>query len=424
MVIEFSLANYRSFYKVQTISFRATGLVSDDKSVDASNIVTFGSDRLLKTVAVYGPNASGKSNLIKGLRVFQRLVNSSLKNEYLAETVVDPFLQAEGSQTEDSFFQMILLLEGRRFRYGFTLSVNGFITNEWLFGPAEKNDTYYFKRTGKEVNANSEWFAEAMSLPYEKLRDNALFLNFCSSFDGPVSRMLRHFISTKVIIETSSRPRLAYSRRTRHLNPTDLMVESGQKEVVLRYMKEAGLAFTDVEVLNIEVDGDIFHRQVLLGKNIYDAKGNIVGTNKLELNENESAGTQKYYTYIGILHQLFEEGGLYVSDEMDANFHPSLLQQLIRIYNNPSINKAGAQLLFTSHDTNLMHPSLMRRDQFYFTEKSEVEYTRLYSLADLKGIRNNADFARQYLAGFYGALPILGHYLAQTDHPDSNNQTN
>ncbi len=83
------------------------------------------------------------------------------------------------------------------------------------------------------------------------------------------------------------------------------------------------------------------------------------------------------------------------------------------MFNNPKINTGNAQLLFTTHDTNLLDPSIMRRDQIYFTEKNEEEATRLYSLADLKGIRNDADFARQYLAGFYGALPVLSDFTSK-----------
>ena len=98
-------------------------------------------------------------------------------------------------------------------------------------------------------------------------------------------------------------------------------------------------------------------------------------------------------------------------DEIDSNFHPSLLIKLISLFNNPEVNKSNAQLLFTSHDTNLMNPSLMRRDQFYFAEKEQNEGTRLYSLAELKGIRNDADFAKQYLAGFYGGVPMLSEFL-------------
>jgi AAA15 family ATPase/GTPase len=102
--------------------------------------------------------------------------------------------------------------------------------------------------------------------------------------------------------------------------------------------------------------------------------------------------------------------GFIILDEIDSNFHPSLLIKLIGLFNNKNINKSNLQLLFTSHDTNLMTPAVMRRDQFYFTEKDENDATRLYSLADLKGIRNDADFARQYLAGFYGATPVLVDY--------------
>jgi hypothetical protein len=118
-------------------------------------------------------------------------------------------------------------------------------------------------------------------------------------------------------------------------------------------------------------------------------------------------GTIKYFNYIGQLYQVYKHGGIYISDEIDSNFHPALLKKIVGMFNNPAVNKANAQLLFTSHDTNLMHPEIMRRDQFYFTEKSNNDETILYALSDLKGIRNNADFARQYLAGFYGAMPVL-----------------
>ena len=107
-----------------------------------------------------------------------------------------------------------------------------------------------------------------------------------------------------------------------------------------------------------------------------------------------------------------------ISDEIDNNFHPSLLRQFVRFFNDPSINSAGAQLLFTSHDTNLLDPEILRRDQIYFAEKSVKDETILYALSDLKGIRNNADFARQYLAGFYGALPMLEKYKELSTDPE------
>jgi AAA15 family ATPase/GTPase len=160
-----------------------------------------------------------------------------------------------------------------------------------------------------------------------------------------------------------------------------------------------------------------------LTKPVLDPEGNIINYVVVDLERDESDGTQKYYNLIGGLYEVFEKGGIFVSDEIDSNFHPSLLIQVIRLFQDKEVNKTNAQLLFTSHDTNLMNPDLMRRDQFYFTEKNRLEQTTLYSLADLRGIRNNSDFARQYLAGYYGALPQLGAYLNAVDH-DTNMEKN
>jgi len=136
----------------------------------------------------------------------------------------------------------------------------------------------------------------------------------------------------------------------------------------------------------------------------------------LNLQKNESAGTQKLFDLAGLFLRAFNlpEPGFIMLDEIDSNFHPSLLIKLVGLFNDPLVNKSNSQLLFTSQDTNLMSPDIMRRDQFYFTEKNEDESTRLYSLADLKGIRNDADFAKQYLAGYYGALPLLSNYTKKS----------
>lgn len=179
-------------------------------------------------------------------------------------------------------------------------------------------------------------------------------------------------------------------------------MRDGKSEIVLNWLKSAGLFYSGIELVELNGSADL----VYLEKSIYDKDGKVIGKREMDLDFSESAGTKKRYYYIGLLYQLFTEGGVLISDEIDNNFHPYLLQKFIQYFNDPTINKAGAQLLFTSHDTNLLQPDILRRDQIYFTEKSNREESILYSLADLKGIRNNADFARQYLAGFYGALPV------------------
>ncbi|RPD38160.1 AAA family ATPase [Chitinophaga barathri] len=418
MLIEFSLANFHSFNKVQTLSFKATGLVSEEKSVDEENIITEGKSKFLKIVGVYGANASGKSNLIKGLSFLKEMVASSLESDRLAMFGTNPFKLSGDGNENFGYFQIMLLIGGNRFRYGFTLDDQWNIQTEWLFGPAEKNETYYFKRDEKGVTSNPDRFKEGLSLPYDKLRDDALFLSFCAAYDGEITRMIKEYIVNNVSIDGDFLIGPPTSRFFDHSNlrrSTNALISSGRKEVILQWMKEAGLMYDDVNIRKIGSDKSSWAEMVYFTKNRYNDKGEIAGKASMSLDGEESAGTQKFYSYIGHLHSIFEKGGIFISDEIDSNFHPSLLRKLISLFQNSDVNKANAQLLFTSHDTNLMSPDYMRRDQFYFTEKTIFEETHLYSLSDLKGIRNNADFARQYLAGFYGALPQLGNYLEDTD---------
>jgi hypothetical protein len=331
-------------------------------------------------------------------------------SEDLIQSHIDPFKLSSEEKSNSGFFQTVILLEEKRYRYGFTLSNEATIDEEWLFGPAEKNETYYFKRKGDSIDVNAERFPEGKDNPLEKLRQNALFLSFCSSFNGPVSGLIRSFFLKTIISGNPTTLRPQY-------NSTNLLISKGNKDIVLNWMKEIGLHFNDVII-----EGTLTTASAMLGltdniffsKNKYNEKGEVDGVALMSLTD-ESDGTKKFYSFIGRLQAKFETGGLYVCDEIDSNFHPTLLQHLIRMFNNPLINKANSQLLFTSHDTNLMDPGIMRRDQFYFTEKSSQDETILYALSDLKGIRNNADFARQYLAGFYGALPVLGNYLEESD---------
>jgi AAA15 family ATPase/GTPase len=416
MIIEFSLANYRSFHSVQTISFKATGLVSEDKDVDEANVMGEGKNRVLKMIGLYGANASGKSNLIKGLSFFQAMVQSSLESDRLAAFGVNPFKLSEQKEEDLGYFQIILLIGNNKYRYGFTLDDNANIQSEWLFGPAGKNETYYFKRDKGGVTSNADWFKEGASLPYDKLRTDALFLTFSASYDGETSRMIKEFITRKIRMDNSDLFRFndiirGTVRGSRTV--TDSLIAEGKKDVVLQWMKEAGLIYNDVTLRKIEITKNLIRSKVIFSKNTYDTDGGVKGKTEMDLDLDESEGTKKFYAYIGDLYDIFNEGGVFVSDEVDSSFHPSLLRKLITLFQNSDVNNANAQLLFTSHDTNLMKPDYMRRDQFYFAEKTITEETRLYSLSDLKGIRNNADFAAQYLAGFYGALPQLGNYLEE-----------
>jgi AAA15 family ATPase/GTPase len=426
MLLDFSIGNFRSFFDIQTLDFRATALVSEEKEIDQNNIVEKGGQKVLKTVGLYGPNGSGKTNLIQGLSLFRYLLQSSLESEDAMAFVADPFKLSADGPGHKGFFQVQILIEEKKYRYGFTLGDNA-VQEEWLFGPAEKNETWYFKRADGKVESNKEWFDEGHSRPIENLRANTLFLTFVSAYNGRISQAIRGYIVNNISFESpgltsanvnrtalkmSFQSRLAI--RSTQRQPTNVLLKEGKRALVLEWLKRAGLFYTDI---NVDDGGQGFDN-VIVEKAILDKNGNISGKASLDLDLDESAGTKKFYYYIGRLVNLFAEGGLLISDEIDNNFHPSLLRQFVRFFNDPSINSAGAQLLFTSHDTNLLDPEILRRDQIYFAEKSVKDETILYALSDLKGIRNNADFARQYLAGFYGALPMLEKYKELSTDPE------
>lgn len=124
----------------------------------------------------------------------------------------------------------------------------------------------------------------------------------------------------------------------------------------------------------------------------------------------ESDGTLKFFNYSGAVLDALMDGGALFIDEFDARLHPLLTKKIVELFNSQQINKNGAQLIFVTHDTNLLDNSVLRRDQIYFTEKNKLSQTVVYSLADFKGVRNDASYEKDYINGKYGAIPFLGNF--------------
>ncbi len=417
MIVEFSVKNFRSISDLQTISFVATNLKSskENEQVDLNNIVPDHGMRLLKTIGIYGANASGKSNVIKALEFFRDAVSDLPSPESRLSKLAQPFLYQKDSEDTESFFQIVLIVEEKKYRYGFTIKKNPdaidnpnasreIIANEWLFGPKNINQGKYFSRTNLEIDKASLPENETIApLKYE----HTLFLTHAASYNKDICAKIRDSISGFITSKLSTRSDMYRFHSIRQIDNPEL------KKRFLEFLKSFGLNYNDIYFKKDE-DASSNSRfpleKLFLTKNAcYDEKVTVT----LNMQENESDGTKKLFDIAGLLLHAFNLGknGLIILDEIDSNFHPSLLIKLISFFNDPEINRSNVQLFFTSHDTNLMNPSLMRRDQFYFAEKGENEETRLYSLAELKGIRNDADFAKQYLAGFYGGVPMLSEFL-------------
>ncbi|TAD85802.1 MAG: ATP-binding protein [Bacteroidetes bacterium] len=417
MIVEFSIKNFRSISDIQTVSFVATNLKSskENEFVDLNNIVSDNGMRLLKTIGVYGANASGKSNMIKALEFFCEAISDLPSPESRLSKLAQPFLYQKDSVDTESFFQIVLIIEDKKYRYGFTVKKNleainnpnvsrEIITSEWLFGPKNANQGKYFSRKNLEVEKVSLPGSENIApLEYE----HTLFLTHAASYNKDICAKVRQAISGYITSKFSARGDFYRFHSIRHIGNSEL------KPRFLEFLQSFGLNYSDIYYKKDEDDSSSNRfplEKLFLSKSAYYDEGINV---TLNMQEHESDGTKKLFDIAGLLLHVFsiKFSGLIILDEVDSNFHPSLLIRLIGLFNDPEVNKSNAQLLFTSHDTNLMNPSLMRRDQFYFTEKEQNEETKLYSLAELKGIRNDADFAKQYLAGFYGGVPILSEFL-------------
>jgi len=440
MIVEFSVSNFRSIKDLQTISFVATGLKSpaDYPEVDTNNISEDGGMRLLKTIGVYGANASGKSNIIRALEYFLQAIRNEASSESNLSNLCDPFLYQEDAFNTESFFQIILFVNNKKYRYGFTVKRNftelkssentnqeiivneatekfenkskEIVVSEWLFGTKEKNMVELFTRTGidikKEKLPNND---KIPALPYR----HTLFLTHSAAFDSTgESETIRNYLSGWTLSS------LTNGIEPFRWNAMLLLEKENKKTDFLNLLSSFNLKYDDIKLEkdSTKPEQTILPQDKIFMMKSYNNKNNAPIEVKLNLRDNESEGTKKLFDIAGLLLRAFNMpvSAFIILDEIDSNFHPSLLIKLIGLFNNPIINKSKSQLLFTSHDTNLMSPSIMRRDQFYFTEKREDNSTRLYSLADLKGIRNDADFAKQYLAGFYGALPMLENYSNET----------
>ena len=141
--------------------------------------------------------------------------------------------------------------------------------------------------------------------------------------------------------------------------------------------------------------------------NRYNKDGDIVGKEVFSIEHNESEGTQKITELLGLIFITLSSGRLLVIDELDAKLHPLLTRAIIQLFTNPKINQNGAQLIFTTHDTNQLHLDYVRRDEIWFTEKSCVEATELYSHIEFKDFDPSMDITEQYVNGRYGAIPRI-----------------
>lgn len=420
MLIDFRVGNFRSFQQTATLSMEAANIASRDSRLNENNLFTTNEYlRLLKSAAIYGANASGKSNLGAAFKFVKNFVLGSSKDSQSGERInVEPFLLSDETFDQPSFFEVMFIAEGTYYRYGFEVDQQK-VHAEWLFHIPRSRESRLFERKGQVITLSGV-FKEGKGL-VEKTRTNALFLSVAAQFNGPIAqRILAWFRNLKIISGLEDASLMGY---TLHC-----LKDHTYREDILHLIKTLDTGISDIEVestrfldalpsdmpetikqefLKLESLKDAEALSVAMLHQRYNPDGIATGLESFSLSEQESEGTQKLVAFSGPIFDVLKHGHVFVVDEFDARFHPLITRELISLFHAPATNPYNAQLIFMTHDTNLLDRSLFRRDQIWFTEKNRQGATTLYSLAEFK-VRNDASFEKDYIRGKYGAIPFIG----------------
>ncbi len=423
MLIEFRVANFRSFCEEQVLSLVA----SNDKEID-KNCTTRGKLRFLKAVGIYGPNASGKSNLIKAVDFMRETVLKSANTKPDESLNVTPFLLDDKSKRKASFFEITFYEKHVRYQYGFTAK-SKYIQDEWLFAyPKGRARLWYERSFNHKTNKPIFKFGGSLGGDKTKLakmtRLNSLFLSVGAQWNNKqLATIYKWFnnnlrivppkeyfkpITAKMLLELESKPE----------------AKKAIYDFITSALKDADLGICGLDVKKIDVDEIRFlesipeedkrklierlKKEPLIQVEVHhrNKKANKIVSLILE---DESDGTQRFFQLLGPWLETLSYGYTVFIDELETSLHPLLVRELIKVVQDPKSNKYGAQLIFATHDTTLLDHKIFRRDQIWFTEKDEDGGTKLYPLSDYKPRKGEA-MQKGYLSGRYGAIPIIEEF--------------
>ena len=392
MIHEFSVGNYLSFREKQTLNLVASS-ISDYKE---ENIISSERHTLIKSAVIYGANASGKSNFIRSMSTMNRIVTQSFNQSSTASLKVTPFLLNTETEKSPSYFEVVFEILGIRYRYGFEVT-NKEVVGEWLYESKKNVEKCLFirERDGIEVSPS---YREAENLE-SKTRENALFLSVIDQFNGVTAKRIMNWFKNVFAIS-------GLTHENYEMVTFKMLTNEKSRNTFLDFYDKLDLGFDGLSVDFKEYDIKTSHKRFNNDKKIIDEV-------EFDMRSQESAGTNKVFNISGPIFEVLQNGGVLVIDELDSSMHPLMTLAITRLFNSKRDNSKNAQLIFTTHDTNLFSYGKFRRDQIYFVEKDKFGASNLYSLVEYREedgskIRKDRSFESDYIQGRYGAIPYIG----------------
>lgn len=419
MLIEFRVTNFRSIKETQTLSLaKAKG--AELESTNSFLPEAPGSIELVKSAAIYGANAAGKSNVIMALEAMKSIVLKSASSQEGEELRVTPFLFDEHFSEEPSEFEIIFINEGVRYQYGFS-ATSKMILEEWLIAYPKSRAQRWFVRVF-DPESNEQLFKFGNSLSGKKsvwqqsTRKNALLLSTAIQLNSDQLKPVYNWFRKKLRVAGTDGWVPSFT--------ASLCQQDETKEKVLSFLRSADFDIYDVKIDKEKFDPDRLPDEIpdeakeviiqeLEGKELLDIKtvhkisdNHLVSLDLID----ESDGTQKFFSFAGPWLDALEKGYILVIDELHDTLHPNMVKYLVDLFHSEQTNPNNAQLIFTTHETSILNQDVFRRDQIWFCEKDDKQASSLYPLTDFSPRKGRENIELGYLSGRYGALPFIRNF--------------
>ena len=413
-LLRFTIENFRSFAERKSLVLSHTSL---DESCS--------SQPFLRVCALYGANSSGKSNLVNALARMRYIILNSVKVNDGEDLEYEPFLLSD-KKNEPTLYELEFILSDKQYRYGFSNDSKK-IVQEWLYCVNPNNSEIpLFIRDYEGIGVSEKDFPEGVDME-ERTNDNRLFLSLVAQLGGSLAKKIIGFFSKSINILSGldTDDYLTFSARM-------IKEEKNVATLMKNFFKRVQLGFSDVTARTQDFDAQSLPEELpeelkkilvsnLTGKKrvsilsvhgCYDSEGNLMENRTFPFDEMESEGTKKLFEISGPIFDTLLEGKILFVDELDAKMHPLLSRELVRLFTDESINTEGAQLIFTTHDTNLLSSKLLTSNEVWFTEKDQQERSDLYCLNTIRYLDGSKMeetdlMEHNYIQGRYGAIPYL-----------------
>lgn len=423
MLVNFRVSNYRSIKKEVELSFETAGLKTLPQNVIDAKLSTGKSFNLLKTVSIYGPNASGKSNIVKALSLMQGMVSGSQYLNKGDQLPYDPFRLDYRYEKEPTSFEISIIIDKIMYEYGFKYNKE-YIKNEYLYYYPNGRKSIIFERDNDSdcsdvlgcykftIDKNRQEFISSMT------SKNKLYLSSATNLEYEKTSSVFNWIKDKLVIHTTETNDTWKKFTTSQLN------DITSKKKILNFLKGADFKINNIESNDVKINIDdsslesiktLFSDEMISSitgikemteistfKSGLDMEGNNVQVS-FDIS-NESDGTIKFYELAGPFTNMISRGCCIVYDELDIKLHPNLIIFLINLFNK---NITNAQMVFTTHNVIALDQKYLRRDQIYLVDMLRDGSSDLYSIVDFKEEKLSSNLAKRYITGRYNAVPYV-----------------